>query len=374
MACSALKSRAEVARAWLFDAAAPLWSTAGVHADGMFAERLTPAGAADRAVRRTRVQARQIYAFCELGRLGWQGDWRNPVESALQVLLDRGRRPDGLCIHSFTPDGEPADARADLYDQAFFLFCLGHSARALARPELLDVAGEVLQALRAWRHPAGGFTEGEIAGPPRRQNPHMHVLEAAGVLWDASGRPAWRALIEDMLGLCRRRFIDPATGALTEYFADDWIWRPQAGPQVVEPGHCFEWAWLFETLAARGLADVDASDRLAGFARRFGLARGVAINEVALTGEVIDPAARLWPQTERLKAALARWRRTRARGELAEAAAAFDGLSGYWRTPTPGLWRDRLLADGSWAAEPSPASSFYHLVCGLSELIETAEA
>jgi mannose-6-phosphate isomerase len=135
MAGSALASRAKDAKQWLFDAAAPLWSSAGWHADGMFAECLSLSGDRDRAVRRTRVQSRQIYAFCELGRLGWSGDWRTPAESALQALLDRGRRPDGLCIHTFSADGEAADTRADLYDQAFFLFCLGHGAGArAARP------------------------------------------------------------------------------------------------------------------------------------------------------------------------------------------------------------------------------------------------
>ncbi len=376
MACCVLTSRADEARDWLFEVAAPLWSGAGWHADGMFAERLSPSGDADRTVRRTRVQSRQVYAFCELGRLGWTGDWRTPAESALQVLLDRGRRPDGLCIHTFSEDGEPADTRADLYDQAFFLFCLGHAARALARPELLDAAAEVRVGLQSWRHPAGGFTEGEIALPPRRQNPHMHMLEAASVLWDITGLEAWRILVEDILMLCVHRFIDPATGALSEYFSEDWTWRPEVGPPVVEPGHCFEWAWLIEGLAERGLTDCAAAERLVGFARSFGVdhKRGVAINEIGFDGRISDPTARLWPQTERLKAALARWRRMRAPAELAEAAAAFDGLRRYWETPTAGVWRDRLFADGSWDQEPSPASSFYHIVCGLSELIQTAEA
>jgi mannose-6-phosphate isomerase len=249
-------------------------------------------------------------------------------------------------------------------------------ARALGRPDLLDVAAEVLAALRSWGHPAGGFTEGEIVGPPRRQNPHMHVLEAASVLWDVSGSGAWRAVVQDILDLCRQRFIDPTSGGLTEHFGDDWTWRSDLGAQVVEPGHCFEWAWLFEVLASRGLAGCELSDRLVVFARRFGLdaERGVAVNAIGLTGEVVDPMARLWPQTERLKAALARWRRTRAPAELAEAADAFDGLRLYWQTPAPGAWRDRLLADGGWVDEPSPASSFYHIVCGLSELIRTVEA
>ena len=55
--------------------------------------------------------------------------------------------------------------------------------------------------------------------------------------------------------------------------------------RVVEPGHCFEWAWLFETLARWDFPQATAiSDGMTRFARRWGLdhVRGVA-------------AARLWP-------------------------------------------------------------------------------
>ena len=110
------------------------------------------------------------------------------------------------------------------------------------------------------------------------------------------------------------------------------------------------------------------SDRMARFGRRHGLCpvRGVAINEVTTDGRVRNPAARLWPQTERLKAALARLRRTGEEEERAEAAAAYAGLVKYFETPRRGAWRDKLLADGSWIEEPAPGSSHvpHHLRAG----------
>ena len=115
---------------------------------------------------------------------------------------------------------------------------------------------------------------------------------------------------------------------------------------------------------------------MARFARRHGLdhGRGVAINEVMIDGSIRNPAARLWPQTERLKAALARLRRTGEDEERAEVAAAYAGLVKYLETPARGAWRDKLLADGSWIEEPAPGSSMYHITCALAELIDTAEA
>jgi len=127
----------------------------------------------------------------------------------------------------------------------------------------------------------------------------------------------------------------------------------------------------------RGAPDATLiSDGMARFACRHGFdhARGVAINEVMIDGSIRNPAARLWPQTERLKAALARYRRTGEDEERAEAAAACAGLVQYLETPARGAWRDKLLADGSWIEEPAPGSSMYHITCALAELIDTAES
>ena len=156
------------ARRWLFESAAPLWSSVGRLPNGMLAERLSRAGAADDAPRRLFVQARHIYAFCAIGRLGWSGPWRAIATGALDHLLAHGRRADGLFIHTFTADGAALDTRADLYDQAFMLFCLGHAATALGRPELLKVAARLAAGLeRDHAHPAGGFIEPDM---PRAAN------------------------------------------------------------------------------------------------------------------------------------------------------------------------------------------------------------
>ena len=288
-----------------------------------------------------------------------------------------GRRTDGFYIHRFDHKGDVFDARADLYDQAFILLALAHAGHALERPKLFAVAEELGDALeKSWRLPHGGYFEGEIAVcPPYRQNPQMHLLESFIALHEATGARRWRRGAEHLARLCVRSFLHAESGALIEYF--DAELRPLEGEdgRVAEPGHCFEWAWLFETLAQWDAPGATAiSDRMAGFARRHGLdrARGVVINEVLTDGSVRNSAARLWPQAERLKAALARLRRTGAEEERAEAAAAYAGLIKYFETPARGAWRDKLEADGSWVEEPAPGSSMYHITCALAELLDTA--
>ena len=78
-----------------------------------------------------------------------------------------------------------------------------------------------------------------------------------------------------------------------------------------------------------------------------------------------DAGARLWPQTEWLKAAL-------IHGDEANAILAAKALGRYLEGVSPGVWRDQMRPDGSFVSEPAPASSLYHIVCAISELAKAA--
>ncbi len=360
------------ARKWLFEEAAPFWASRGVHSDGMFVEAFSPSGEIIDDVRRLRVQARQIYSFCEIGRLGWDGPWREVVARALVPFIERGLTERKWFINAFDQKAQPSDLRPDLYSQAFGLFALAHAGEMLQRQDLLDLAVDVLDSLEEhWSRPQGGFWEGEITPcPPFRQNPHMHIFEAALSHYRITGSPRWRDLATRVSTIFRTRFQDSSTGAVTEYFDENWRPLPTADGRIVEPGHCLEWAWLFE-VAFEPVRDIDTAELLLGFARKHGICphRNVAINEVSLDGTVVDGRARLWPQTERIKSAVARHRRTAAEDDRREIIDAWIGLERYFAGKPAGLWHDKIDEQGTPIEEPSPASSFYHIVCGLSELL-----
>jgi len=358
---------------WLLEDAAPLWAERGRTRSGLFAERMNLSGEPDPASYRVFVQARHIFSFIQMGKLGWSGPWRELVGETTELLIDRAKRFDGFFVHRLDAEAVQIDTRADLYDQAFILFALGTAAAALDRIDWIEEAEALLDLIVAnWSHPSGGFREGEIVDPRiRRQNPHMHLLEAFLALETASGRSRFRHAAHSIAELARTRFVDQTSGALLEYFTDDL--RPADGPEgrIAEPGHCFEWAWLFERLASGGWVDgASISDRLTRFARECGVdaERNVAINEVLTDGSIHSATARLWPQTERLKAAVARFRRTGERSEVDEALAAARGLRRYLDVPVAGLWRDKLKPDSSWVDELAPGSSLYHISCAYAEL------
>lgn len=369
----ALQYAQDNARTWLFDAAAPFWAGRGVHADGMFVEAFSRTGEPLDSIRRLRVQARQIYSFCEIGRLGWNGPWREIVACATDHLINKGISTNYEFVHAFDSTGAVADDRQDLYNQAFGLFALAHAADALCRRELFDVAQRVLDRLENhWSRLQGGYWEGDITPcPPFRQNPHMHLFEAGLAHYSFTGDPRWKEFATRLAVMFKGRLQDNASGAVTEYF--DESWKPLTAPEgiIVEPGHCLEWAWLFEADFGP-IRDTATAEQLLGFARRWGIChqRNLAINEVSLNGEVLDGCARLWPQTERLKSAVARHRRTGMEADEQEIIAAYQGLTRYFDPDCPAIWYDKIDEAGQPVDEPSPASSLYHIVCGLSELLK----
>ena len=273
-------------------------------------------------------------------------------------------------------DGSPYDDTTALYDQAFFLFAAATAARAIPdrRAGLEEGALAHLDAVEGhFRHMAGGFRETD-AERPFQSNPHMHLFEAM-LAWEAlTGRPRWGETADLIAELCLTRFVDAQSGALREFF--DAVWSPAPGElgRIVEPGHQFEWAWLLKRWGdARDHAGAKAAARRLfeiGVTHGVDAERGVAFNALDDEFAPLDPVARLWPQTERIKAALSLAGEDRG----AQVAAACAGLQRYVEVTPKGLWRDRLSPDGSFVDEPAPASSFYHIVCALNELFAAAEA
>lgn len=339
---------------WLRDAALPLWASAGIApGTGGFCEALTWTGAPHDPRYRTRVQARQTFVFATAAADGL-GPWGGAARRAFDHFFRRTRRADGLFMAILDPAGGPVDPTAYLYEHAFVLLAmaaLGEDAPAL----------DLRRRLESFRHEAGGFRE---AGQrPFQANAQMHLFEAA-LAWEAAGGDAgWAALADELADLALSRFIDPAAGALSEFF--DAEWRPLAGPAgLIEPGHQFEWAWLLERWGrARARPEgAAAARRLFEVGRRgFDARRNVAVDALTDNLAVRDAGARLWPQTEHLKAAL-------ALGDHAAALQGANGLAAYLDTPIRGVWRERMRADGSFVEEPSPATSFYHLFLAIREL------
>jgi mannose-6-phosphate isomerase len=350
-----VQAHAKELRRWLDEHALPLWADRGVDPDWGFVERIDHSGKAVNEPVRARVVPRQIYVYAEAGLHHWGGGWQRPVEQALERLTTIYRRSDGLYGNVAGPDGL-IDGRFDLYNHAFVLLALASAAKVFPdkRDALHEEATALLSLLKArFAHPIAGFEESEPPTAPLKSNPHMHLFEAA---------QAWTAV------------PDVDTGALREYFGRDWLPMPDETGRIVEPGHQFEWAWL---LARHARSSLDEDRHVTHAARLFDIGethgvdrRGVAFMALDDAFGVLDPIARLWAQTEWLKAAsLLAAMSSGARRDryLASAERAASALRRFLAAPVKGLWFDKMRPDGTFVDEPAPASSFYHIACAIYE-------
>jgi mannose/cellobiose epimerase-like protein (N-acyl-D-glucosamine 2-epimerase family) len=357
---------------WLIDDAYPVWATAGFDASHRaFNERLIPDSAPPDEPRRARVQARQIYAYARAANLGWRGDARSLVEAGLTFFRRHYQRGDGLFRTLVASDGTVLDDRVLLYDQAFALLALASCQEALgATPQIIAWGVELrTRLLERLRRPGGGFDSGVPDRTPLLANPHMHLLEAARAWKAINADPAWGALADEICGIALAHFIDSQTGALAELFDERWQPLPDGTPgQAIEPGHQFEWAWLLLCQdPTAGSPSREAAERLFEIGENHGVKGGIAINTLSADLRVKDPAARLWPQTERLKAAC---RLGALSGEERYWSSALGAAQGLWRFldhGARGLWYDKIDREGKFVVEPAPASSFYHIICAIAE-------
>ena len=374
-----LQTAARRLGSWLERSALPLWWAAGAdHARGGFFELLDQQGRPVPAPRRMRVQARQAFVYATAGLAGWTGPWRTAVAHGLNALAERYRRPDGLYRTLADDDGAQLDERAFLYDQAFVLLALAAAAKAGVEPRRCTANAAELRGTLCERfsRPGGGFLEQEQRGSTFQSNPHMHLLEAALAWCEADGDREWESLADSIVRICLVHFIDAESGMLREFF--DEAGAPIGGfpGRIIEPGHQFEWAWLLSRWAERrgDAAAENAGRRLFDIGERYGIdpVRGVAIDVLLADMSPHSRQARLWPQTERLKAALALAPRAADQAQRASleksSLAAVEGLGHYLHTGVPGLWHDKMRPDGTFVAEPSPASSFYHIACAIDVL------
>ncbi len=356
-----LPEAASALEAWLRDEALPVWSTAGVDAGrGSFHESLTPDGRPAGEQRRARVQSRQVWVFATAALSGFGDGYADVARRGVEFYRRHYLAHTGLFARNADAEGVVTDPVATLYEQAFSLL-------ALSAMERLDggyrrQARLLRDAMKPMRHDRGGWRE--AGEQPFQANAHMHLLEAA-LAWEGAGDPTWAVEADEIVRLALTRFIDPASGVVREFFDADWRALPEAAGGLIEPGHQFEWAWLLEEWGlSRGDARARAAARrlYAAGARGVDGARNVAVGATWGDFSVREPLARLWAQTERLRAA-ARF------GLEHEALDAARGLVRFLETPAQGVWRDKMQADGSFVDEPAPATSLYHLMSGLLPLL-----
>jgi N-acylglucosamine 2-epimerase/mannose-6-phosphate isomerase len=361
------------ARTWLFETALPFWAERATdHRHGGTVEELALSGGpSDPGFKRVRVPARQVYVWSHAALMGWEPA-RELAEAHGEVFirtcwqgLDRG------WARRLRSDNRILDGRPDLYDTAFAVFALSWLYRVTGRADVLALTLDTLDFIdRHMRHPGGeGFLHALPPEGPRLQNPHMHLLEACLAGHAASGHARFERIAQEIVGLFRTRFFDRSTGTLGEYFNADWTRVTDDRGRLVEPGHQMEWAWILAEAGRRFGIDVAGEMRaLVEFAEHHGVdPAGAVRNAVRDDGVVLDGGSRTWPNTERIKAAVALYEvfGDDPRPVLHQSVAL---LLDRYLLPDGG-WIDAFDAEGRPIATAMPVSTFYHVFLALAEAL-----
>lgn len=345
---------------WLKNRSWPLWLDYGVDWQaGAFHESLTLQNyQVPSDFRRLRVLARQIYVFSQAHQHGLKRA-DEAVEIGLAYLRQHALQSDGGYAWRFSLGGDVIDNRRDLYDHAFVLLALS-AAAGIGASDSLRVQALQLDAFinTHLRHDQAGYLEQLPPALPRRQNPHMHLLEAYLAAAAQFKEPVFLDRADELIKLFTTRFFCPKSSTLPEYFDDSLQVEKIEGRHAWEPGHHCEWIWL-----------LDWYEKLKGIKTlspwREGLWKNVVrsgfdpqhetlINEVWSDATPKDPNQRLWPQTERLKAELL------MQGDSETSAKALQGF-----LYPDGLWQERRDHSAESINAAVPASSLYHLTCGI---------
>jgi mannose-6-phosphate isomerase len=353
---------------WLIEQSLPFWRSQGWDSRyGGVHERFLFSGEPDLdAIKRVRVQARQIYSYSHAAVLGWYPEGTAFALDLLDWMLKKARSPDGKpgFVHLLNPDGSVAHPLRDTYDHMFILLSLAWLARASGDAQVRVLVDEVTDFIDEHvTAPDGTLYEGVPRSLPRRQNPHMHCFEAMMGLHEALAYPGaldWAARLHDLF---QTRFLVPSP-KLREYFTDEWTVAPGQEGESVEPGHQVEWTWLlrrYQRIA--GLSSGSLPGELLNDALKTADPRtGFLIDEADCHGGVRRGTRRMWPQTELVKAWLveAEAGREGAWDKAERALSALDET--YLSKPFAAGWIDQFGPDGKPMIDTVPASTLYHVL------------
>ena len=337
----------------------PYWAEHACKPDNSWVEHLNLDGFPDlSAERRWRVLARQVYVYAKASSLGWYNG-REIAISTYEKMKSVG------FVHRVAASGEITNPMRDLYDHAFYILAASSLFALTKQKTYLEDAEALLEWIDAeLTHPKGGWKESDQVdlNAPRRQNPHMHLLEASLFLHGITQDPKHLRYADKVFALFKAHVYE--SGTISEFFAADWTLTSGDKGQTAEPGHAVEWIWLLgQYHKATGTLVEEYQTELYCRAQ---IGRGWFLNdEEDKSGNIRRETKRLWVQTEVIKAHLAMAERDVA-GARNMAAAVIDALFPTYLT-AEGLWNDQINACGGNIAATIPVSTFYHILCMAAE-------
>lgn len=337
--------------------------------------------------RRLLTQCRQLAMYAHAyHRTG--GDFAPDLERHFESLVAHYFVPEtGGWRFSVDDTGAIADSTYDLYSLSFVIFAMAHYYAATGDERAYVYAVGVVDFInRTFTMPnLPGYAEAvdvdlNIIPRQRRQNPHMHLLEAclfAFHIWDDE---LFKGVADTVVELFYNHFYIREQNQLCEFLTDDLKPDPIDGARV-EPGHYYEWVWLLKKHAAfngNPIQHDDVCEDLLSWANTYGwdTEYGGIYDVLSPNGSVLADTKRLWPFTEALKAnALMLDQagddgRAVLKAKMEEMTRVFS--ENYMADR--GFWVEWLNRDLTPAVDYMPGTTPYHVYFGIMETYDVMRA
>ncbi len=277
------------------------------------------------------------------------------------------------------------DRYSDLYALSFVIFSFSHYYRASGDERAATLARETLQFIdKKFRLPglpglAEALGEDGIPLPKlRRQNPHMHLLEACLFAHETWGGNDYLTMANELVALFQRHFYDSENAVVREFFNDNLTPHAIEGYRI-EPGHAFEWVWLLKK-HGKAHGDVGMHDDISlallekadasGWDENFG---GIYDGTDPL-GSVTADTKRIWPFCEALKANVLMLEAGPDRQGMKDRVAEMVRVFNDKYMDARGFWTEWLTRDLTPVTDYMPATTPYHVYFGIMETAAALDA
>lgn len=329
--------------------------------------------------RRLLTQCRQLSIYSHAVLQKDAGHFRPALTKNFEHIVRHYHVPEtGLWWFSMDDQRRGADSTCDLYALCFVIFSFSHYGRATADERARQLALSTIELIdtRFRMEGRAGFAEALDASfnplpQMRRQNPHMHLLEACLFAYESFGDAVFLTIADEMVGLFYNYFFDAKDCALGEFFTDDLLPHPEEGRRV-EPGHYFEWVWLLKQHAAL-TGDKSRHDetclQLLNWANTHGwdTRYGGIYDVLDPDGTVLVDTKRLWPFTEALKANSMMLDSVPDKEPIKQRIAEMVDVFRRQYMQERGFWVEWLSRDLTPQSDYMPGTTPYHVYLGIME-------
>jgi mannose/cellobiose epimerase-like protein (N-acyl-D-glucosamine 2-epimerase family) len=332
--------------------------------------------------RRLVTQCRQLAIYSHDMAQNSGNDYKN-LKTQFEFIVAKYHDPkSGLWWFSIDDEGKVKDQYCDLYALSFVIFSFSFYFQATGDERAKTLAKQALAIIDQKFRMTGlpGFAEAlDDQGNPlpklRRQNPHMHLLEACLFAYDTWSDDAYLTMADELVVLFHMFFY---RGSVHEFFTDDLRPHPEEGHKL-EPGHFFEWIWLLKH-HAKAKNDPFRHDgvcaKLLDWANHYGWddTYGGIYDSVSPGGDVLAGTKRIWPFCEALKANTLMINAAHDRQQIKDRISDMVDVFMSKYMDERGFWTEWLERDLTPATDYMPGTTPYHVYFGIMETRDIVDA